>query len=62
MWWMVQHWNRLPRVAVESPTVEIFKTQLDWGPGQPSARTVLEREGGVERGDPQSCLLTKTIL
>jgi len=26
---MIQHWNRLPREVVESPHLEILKTQLD---------------------------------
>jgi len=26
---MTEHWNRLPREAVESPSLEIFKTHLD---------------------------------
>ncbi|GAB0189191.1 hypothetical protein GRJ2_001384400 [Grus japonensis] len=26
---MTEHWNRLPREAVESPSLEIFKTRLD---------------------------------
>lgn len=26
---MVEHWNNLPRLAVESPSLELFKTQLD---------------------------------
>jgi len=26
---LMEHWNRLPREAVESPSVEIFKTRLD---------------------------------
>jgi len=26
---MMEHWNRLPREDVESPSLEIFKTRLD---------------------------------
>ena len=25
----MEHWNRLPRKVVESPSMEIFKTHLD---------------------------------
>ena len=26
---MTEHWNRLPREVVESPSMEIFKTHMD---------------------------------
>ncbi|KFV77776.1 hypothetical protein N308_06290, partial [Struthio camelus australis] len=26
---VIEQWNRLPREAVESPSLEIFKTRLD---------------------------------
>jgi len=26
---VTEHWNRLPREAVDSPSLEIFKTHLD---------------------------------
>lgn len=32
MWWVVKHCNMLPRVVVQFPSVEIFKTQLDLVP------------------------------
>jgi len=33
---VTEPWNRLPREVAGSPSVEIFKTQLDQGPVQPA--------------------------
>jgi len=33
---VTEHWNRLPREIVESPSLEIFKTRLEHGPVQPA--------------------------
>ena len=54
-----EHWNRLPRGAVESPSLEIFKTRLD------SFLCDLRKEPalqGVGLDDLQISLPTPTIL
>ncbi len=41
---VTEHWNRLPRVVVESPSLEIIKTHLDT-PLQPDVGSLLWQEG-----------------
>ena len=53
-------WNRLPREAVESPSLEIFKTCLDKVLCSLLWVTLLGQ--GVGLGDPQRSLPTPAIL
>jgi len=41
---VTEHWNRLPRVVVKSPSLEIIKTHLDT-PLQPDVGSLLWQEG-----------------
>ena len=55
-----EHWNRLPREAVESSSLEIFQTRLDAVLCSLLWVTLLGQ--GVGLGDPQRALPTPTIL
>jgi len=57
---VVEPWNRLTREAVESPSLEIFKTRLDAVLCSLLWVTLLWQ--GVGLGDPQRSLPTPTIL
>ena len=56
----LEPWPRLPREAVESPSLEIFQTRLDVVLCSLLWVTLLEQ--GVGLGDPQRALPTPTIL
>ena len=55
---VVRCWNRLPREAVDAPSLEAFKARLDGlGPGQPGLVLDMEVGGpacdrGLELDDP----------
>jgi len=57
---VTEPWHRLPREAVESPSLEIFKTRLDKVLCSLLWVTLLRQ--GVGLGDPQRSLPTLTIL
>ena len=57
---VTEHWHRLPREAVESPSLEIFQTRLDKVLCSLLWVTLLRQ--GVGLGDPQRALPTPTIL
>ena len=57
---VMEPWPRLPREAVESPSLEIFQTLLDAVLCSLLWVTLLGQ--GVGLGDPQSSLPTPTIL
>ena len=57
---VMEHWNRLPRGAVESPSLEIFQTYLDAVLCSLLWVTLLGQ--GVGLGDPQRSLPTPAML
>ena len=57
---VTEHWNRLPREAVESPSLEIFQPRLDKVLCSLLWVTLLGQ--GVGLGDPQRALPTPNIL
>jgi len=57
---LMEHWNRLPREAVESPSLEIFQTHLDKVLCSRLWVTLLGQ--GVGLGDPQRSLPTPNTL
>jgi len=57
---VMEHWNRLPREAVESPSLEIFQAHLDAYLGNLLQGTCFGR--GVGPNDLLRSLPTPTIL
>jgi len=57
---VTEHWNRLPREVVKSPSLEIFQTHLD--KVLCSLLWVTPLWQGVGLDDPQRSLPTPTIL
>jgi len=57
---VTEPWHRLPREAVESPSLEIFKNLLDAVLCSLLWVTLLRQ--GVGLGDPQRSLSTPTVL
>jgi len=57
---VTEPWPRLPREAVESPSLEIFQTRLDAVLYSLLWVTLLRQ--GVGLGDPQRALPTPNIL
>lgn len=56
----VEHWHRWSREAVESPSPESVKAQLDKILGNLFYLTLLEQRGGLD--NPEMLLRTSTIL
>ena len=49
---VVRHWNRLPREAVDAPSLEAFKARMDGAVSNLVYREVsLPTAGGLEPGD-----------
>ena len=49
--WVVRHWNRLPREAVDVPSLEVFKVRLDRALSNLSGERCPRPWQGVALGD-----------
>ena len=59
---VVRHWNGLPSVVVDAPSLETFKARLDKALGNLSSCGVPVHYRGVGLDDPQKSFTTLRML